>query len=342
MKVWILVILVLFLLLASKGRELFQPTNLIKGPPYSDADYQRWISILDPSVISALQTQFKRQNPDKPLPDPSTGVGRGQLMEQSVATMMSNFYSQVYEPASQPLTSGNVDSFLAGNTDSIVSANRDSFKRLLVSYFVTPPAGAQNLPLTAKQVTSAGFAGKSGYADVLAGMGQAATVPANAIPSGDIPPEAVPVSSVTSTTTGGTSGIALGPTSRAASSTGQLIWGPEYPGMGDGNGMGPGGDSTSSRNYPFLLGPKPDTSTLSPAGIVPPSKSWQLPKNGSLPSPGVLGSTEDSRYFGTSRVPGDQDLIPDPYRVAAAFSTATYSSKTEPVPFLTDFSAFQK
>ena len=36
------------------------------------------------------------------------------------------------------------------------------------------------------------------------------------------------------------------------------------------------------------------------------------------------------------------DIIPDPYRVAKTFSTSSYSSKTEPVPFLTDFSAFQK
>jgi hypothetical protein len=81
---------------------------------------------------------------------------------------------------------------------------------------------------------------------------------------------------------------------------------------------------------------------LSPAGIVPPSKNWQLANDGSLPSPGVMGSTEDAKFLPTSRVPGDQDLIPDPYRVANAFSTSTYSTKTEPVPFLTDFSAFQK
>lgn len=143
------------------------------------------------------------------------------------------------------------------------------------------------------------------------------------------------------TDTGGSSGIALGPTSGGKGN--QKVWGPEYPGMGSSSNPGSGGmDSTGKRNYPVLLGPKPDISTMSPAGIVPPSKSWQLAQSGSLPSPSVLGATEDAKYLPYSRTPGDQDLIPDPYRVASAFTTASYTTKTEPVPFLTDFSAFQK
>lgn len=150
--------------------------------------------------------------------------------------------------------------------------------------------------------------------------------------------------------------MALGPTSggtvsettpgkvtgRAFPGFGQLVWGPEYTEMGPDDGIRLGMDSTGSRKYPILLGPKPDTSTLSPAGIVPPSKSWQLGKDGTLPSEKALGATDSAQYAATSRSPGDMDLIPDPYRVSSTFSTSTYSSKTEPVPFLTDFSAFQK
>jgi hypothetical protein len=36
------------------------------------------------------------------------------------------------------------------------------------------------------------------------------------------------------------------------------------------------------------------------------------------------------------------DLVQDPYRVSQQFASSSYSFKTEPVPFLTDFSAFQK
>jgi hypothetical protein len=61
-----------------------------------------------------------------------------------------------------------------------------------------------------------------------------------------------------------------------------------------------------------------------------------------LPSTASLGSDANSGFLPHSRVPGDQDLIPDPYRLSRNFSTSSYSSKTDPVPFLTDFSAFFK
>jgi hypothetical protein len=40
---------------------------------------------------------------------------------------------------------------------------------------------------------------------------------------------------------------------------------------------------------------------------------------------------------GASRSPGDQDLFPNPYQ---EFTPSSGSSKTEPVPYLADFSAF--
>jgi hypothetical protein len=63
---------------------------------------------------------------------------------------------------------------------------------------------------------------------------------------------------------------------------------------------------------------------------------------GSLPSSAGLGSDENSKYLPFSRQPGDMDLVQDPYRVSQQFASSSYSFKTEPVPFLTDFSAFQK
>jgi hypothetical protein len=102
-------------------------------------------------------------------------------------------------------------------------------------------------------------------------------------------------------------------------------------------------DSSKLNTYPELLGGMIDTSSRIPgAGITAPSKNWTLTQNGSLPNSASLGSDQMSRYFPYSRTPGDMDVIPDPYRVAQTFSTSSYGSKTEPVPFLTDFSAFQR
>jgi hypothetical protein len=52
------------------------------------------------------------------------------------------------------------------------------------------------------------------------------------------------------------------------------------------------------------------------------------------------GTLVNGGIGGSSRQPGDMDLIPDPYRVGQQFSSASYSFKTDPAPYLADFSAF--
>ncbi len=145
-----------------------------------------------------------------------------------------------------------------------------------------------------------------------------------------------------STTTGGSTTSMQGPTSGGAANRLRQVFGPQFTERG--NQVPPNdGDSSQTNVYPELLGGKVDSSSRIPgAGITAPSKNWQLANNGSLPSKTSMGSDEMSRYFPFSRSPGDMDIIPDPYRVAQTFSTSSYASKTEPAPFLTDFSAFQR
>jgi hypothetical protein len=149
----------------------------------------------------------------------------------------------------------------------------------------------------------------------------------------------------TGTTTGGSSTSSFGPNSGGPSNRRQQVFGPTFTGRGrgEGNGVVPA-DSSKTSQYPELLGgtsSKPST-RIEGGGIVAPSKNWQLAMDGSLPDCKGLGCDENSKYLPFSRQPGDMDLIPDPYRVSQQFSSASYSFKTEPVPFLTDFSAFQR
>ena len=60
-----------------------------------------------------------------------------------------------------------------------------------------------------------------------------------------------------------------------------------------------------------------------------------------LPDYNTAGSDPSNQYAGTSRVPGDQDLFPTSYMQSSSYSLANGSQKTDPVPFLTDFSVFQ-
>lgn len=146
-------------------------------------------------------------------------------------------------------------------------------------------------------------------------------------------------------TTGGSSTSEAAPNAGPVGSTGKgkNVYGPVYTSMGNPVDGGDGVDSSKTNQYPELLGGVGDvTSVRTPSGIQNPSKSWMLMQSGSLPSTASLGSDANSGFLPYSRSPGDQDLIPDPYRLARNYSTASYSSKTDPVPFLTDFSAFQK
>ena len=60
-----------------------------------------------------------------------------------------------------------------------------------------------------------------------------------------------------------------------------------------------------------------------------------------IPDYRTTGSDPSNVYAVTSRVPGDQDLFPPPYVQSSSYSLANGSQKTDPVPFLADFSAFQ-
>lgn len=159
------------------------------------------------------------------------------------------------------------------------------------------------------------------------------------------PPGSGGIATTTGTTTGGSSTSSLGPT--AGGGSGRFgIWGPISGGRGESsNGSGPIGNSTKTTQYPELMGGMNaggDKTRIDGIGLTEPSQNWKLSMSGMLPSADSLGSGDLSKYLPWSRTPGDMDKIPDPYRVSKTFSTSSYSSKTEPVPFLADFSAFQR
>jgi hypothetical protein len=154
---------------------------------------------------------------------------------------------------------------------------------------------------------------------------------------GDVGTVAGDTSRTSGTTTGGTTGTTQGPNSGGGGLRRKQVFGPIFTGVGDG-GVVPSDSSTTNR-YPELLGGDGGRAStrIDGVGIVTPSGGGIT-----LPPSSSLGSDENSKYFPFSRQPGDMDLIPDPYRVSQQFSASNYSFKTEPVPFLTDFSAFQR
>lgn len=120
---------------------------------------------------------------------------------------------------------------------------------------------------------------------------------------------------------------------RAPAGTKQPVGGPTYGGTGvsimGGSGKGP-------RSEPALYGP----GSGSAGGGFGSMKSNSVDMS-MLPSFTSAGSEPENQYAGTSRAPGDQDFYPPAFAQSSSYSLANASMKTDPVPFLTDFSAFQ-
>jgi hypothetical protein len=369
-KVWILLAIAGLLLLWSFVRERFEATASIKAPPYGKEDKIRMFEMVNQKSPRPPYTPLGYQDilmdKAKALAPKETDVNK--LKEAAgglVAPAVESFFTTVFKPATVPITEANIDTFLSTRSSDIKMIEKD----ILTTYFVgqsgvgtstntgyaaalaelgqnpgyltlqgatpkgmstnaAPVSGADGGPLTGGLMTGGPLAGGTGDTSSMTSAGN--------VPGGGM-------GTTTGSTTGGGSTSSMGPTSGNSGNRAKQVFGPIFTGQGAGSGGGQVGDSSKTNKYPELMGGMVDSSTRIPGvGVVEPSKNWKLAQDGSLPSADSLGSTEESKFFPTSRSPGDMDLIPDPYRLSRNFSTSSYSSKTEPVPFLTDFSAFLK
>lgn len=332
MKVWILVILALSLLIWGIVRERFEPTASIRAPPYDDAEK---LHIFGVASTASQQVLLDKAKSLVTVPETDTTYQEKQKIAAGglVAPIVGDFFNAVFKPAKTPIRDSDVTNFMSSRSSDIKSIEEEVLK----TYFV----GQQGI----------GTSQSSGYADILASEGQNVGYLNSNVsgPTGGTTTSSANTGATGTTgsattaggTTGGSSTTSAAPTTRRTGARG--VFGPEFGGFGQGSsGNNPHRDSTKTNTYPELLGggdSKPRT-LVDGAGLVNPSKNWQLANDGSLPTSTSLGSDENSKYLPYSRQPGDMDLIPDPYRVSQSYMASSYSFKTEPTPFLTDFSAF--
>jgi len=330
---WVLLAIAVGLFLVGVVREGFEATATIKAPPYDQAELKRIRGMISPQNKKILEDMYARNNPggspDSPQADAFTPV----------TDNVRFFYQEVYSKATTPITRNDIDEFIKkrspppGTREPFPGALADAqtklsiSKEVLVSYFMS----------------GVGTSMRTGYADALAALGQGV---------GYSTPGATTAGATTGGPAGGMAGPRAGGTTGGSSVTsaapnaggggkGKQVFGPTFTSLGA-PVTNTDGDSTRNNQYPELMGGMGDTSVRGPGGIRNPSQNWLLSMSGALPSTASLGSDENSGYLPYSRTPGDQDLIPDPYRLNRNYSTSSYSSKTDPVPFLTDFSAFSK
>ena len=355
MKKWTLILLSLavVLLFLWTAREGFEPTADIKGPPYGDSDYAKIVNLMPATLVRALETANSAVKPNSSASASEKLSYQKKLVDGKISNAMSQFFSDVYKPATVKLTDANVDTFLTANaTSGFLRDNKADVKTLLKKYFVDQTQGAANAALTEAQIRAAAASTESGYAALLAasdagiGITPACLAEIRSKEWTDVSAECQTAAAAagTGTGTGTGTGDAAGNSTGGSSTTyipnsgpnNGNIWGPAFAGLGDNAGFGATG--RSKRDYPTLLGPEPKESVMvEGAGIAPVSQHTSLVKSGILPGASGTGSDPSSRFFGSSRVPGDRDLILDPNQ---EFTPSIGSSKTEPVPYLADFSAF--
>jgi len=179
MKKWTWILLALgvgVILFLWSVRENFQDTGTLKGPPYGDSDYPIIVNLMSTTLVDKLRDKYSAENSGQGKPDKTTLEGQRKIVDGTISSLMGDFHTTVYNPATVPLTEANVDTFLNSKaTSGFLLDNKAEIKKLLVAYFVTQTAGAPNANLTAAQTASASRAANSGYADMLAGLGQTST-----------------------------------------------------------------------------------------------------------------------------------------------------------------------
>lgn len=369
MKIWILVAIALALLVWGLVREPFEATQSIKAPPYNAAenirifDMVRQRSAKPPYTFLGHQDKLMAKAKAK-APNEKNETKLKEIAGEIISPAVAEFFVKVFKPATRPVTEDDVNTFLTTWVTDMTDIERD----LLVTYFVAQSgvgrgdyasslasvgqnAGylVSNKPEASPSPLSGPAVGGTSTSTL---SGSATDGTSSSTSAGGTSPgmfsesatDGLSSSTTTGTTAGGTTGgsstNSAAPNSGSASN--RKVFGPLYTSKGApiaGGGL----DTSKTNQYPELMGGGlPDTSVRSAEGVSNPSQSWLLSQSGALPSTASLGSDADSSFLPTSRVPGDQDLIPDPYRMSRNYSTASYSSKTDPVPFLTDFSAFQK
>jgi hypothetical protein len=300
----------------------------------------------------------------------------GALLTPSI----EKFFNDVFKPATVPITPQRIDTFLTVDTNTLVS--KEMRKRILTTYFISQSGVATYYDSQGNATTNTaynnilaslgqgqgylntgtggtgGTGGSGGSGGGAGGAGGGAGAGGSGGSGGGAGAGGAGGSgggSGAGGSGGGGSGGGSGGGGSGGSGGGVLgglnkVFGPLFTGFGDPGAQGLV-DTSKTNVYPELLGGRGSNYGAAGAaggrggfgfGLGGTMTNPNLDYKGSIPSSGGLGSDENSQFFPYSRQPGDMDTIQDPYRVSQQFASSSYSFKTEPVPFLTDFSAFQR
>jgi hypothetical protein len=163
---WVLPVVVAVVLFFWTAREHFEDTATVHGPPYGNtpATARQIINLMPPEMLAKLKVRVAAANPMRDADAVKIVYGDG-ANNSPISQVMSNFYWQVYKPATSTISVAEVNTFLGIQEDSWIQANRALVRDFLTTYFIRGQNGAA----------------QSGYLDVLNTVwGQAQINAANA------------------------------------------------------------------------------------------------------------------------------------------------------------------
>jgi len=357
MKDWqiLLAVLVGVLVLRFLFRERFLDSPIgVRGPPYNDDDIKKILGMTPTALKDFIVTSHKNTtNQELDL----TKMYDREKWFSYLNFFFVEFYSSVYSPATTPITVEQVNSFIDSKNTPGGAAQKGNIKTLMKKYFVDQPPGPANVGPTGStgttqqssststgstgttqqsqsSTTSTGSTGTTQQSSTTS-TGSTGTTQQSSTTSTDSMETTTTAGQLTgnqNTTTGGSTTSAWGPSgSETAGGRGFNVFGPLFAGVGEGGGYGSARDSTKENSYPELIGGHKGSgkTRVDGLGMINPS----------INAPGMNVNLPDFSTLGRSLMPGDKD----PYRVSQTFSPSSYSSRgADPVPFLTDFSAFLK
>lgn len=381
MRKWVLLgLLAVLLWFIFTRRERFQDTDGIKGvynldgtgsDKFIGSSVENVIRLMPATLIKALQDVKPKTacptvaNPSKQCPaDPTTGSGAMVLVRGDINDIMSAFYLTVYQPsnATDGISTTDVTNFMSTYPMTpFLTANKVDVKALLVAYFVSQPRGLANI-MSAAQTASEGAAEARGYNPYDMQTTNQGPLP-SPIDARDDPDDAEAARPSVGPVFGdngpfsGTAGTGQGSGMNAAAAlTGSTYGRSSAPDATlDPYDFWPGSSIAqppAGKTLPVEgpksggVGARPITSTQSssqpaPALYGPDPAATNSQGRYMMPESRTTGSDPSNRYAVTSRIPGDQDLFPTLYAQSSSYSIANGSQKTDPVPFLSDFSVFQ-
>lgn len=141
---WLLLAVATVALFMWSARESFEDTASVRGPPYGNtaASAERLIAIMPPSMLTSIKAHVGVTSATLTDAEKIKIVYGDASNTSPVSQVMSDFYWQLYKPATSPISLAQLNTFLGTQTNYWIKANIPDVRDFLRRYFIQGQQGA--------------------------------------------------------------------------------------------------------------------------------------------------------------------------------------------------------